>query len=102
MRISDPYGRNSISQTSASPEIDPRKARGSSDEKTAQVSSQDRVTLSPEAQEYALAAKLASEDEDARAAKVAELKTQIASGTYKTPSSEDVAGAILRHFRGEA
>ncbi len=58
----------------------------------------DKIEISDKARDFQVAMQAAKGTSEVRAAKVKEIKEQIANGTYK-PSAEDVADKILGRIR---
>ena len=88
MRIKN-FGSSGIEQTM----ITPRDSGASRSSKTA--GDQDTIQVSDEARLRSMALKTASEDDGVRADRVAQLKAQIADGTYK-PDFKKTATNLVR------
>ena len=71
-----------------------RRKENASDNKTTLGSSEDRVLLSPMAKEIQMAKSQLQEIPDVRVEKVAEIKNQIAQGSYQV-SSERIAHRLM-------
>jgi flagellar biosynthesis anti-sigma factor FlgM len=96
MKIGDIFKRTNVAPEAApagkadAANVQDQAARG------AGSLSDDRVTISPEAREYARISRIVDEDEAARKARVDEIKSRVNSGDYQV-SSDAVARAILSY-----
>lgn len=97
MRISDLFKQPNISSVSANPDQRPQRSAADSAE---QRPGEDRISISPLARQFAQISQILSEDEEARRARIEELRKGIDAGTYSVPS-KDVVASMVRFARDE-
>ncbi|MCC6221197.1 MAG: flagellar biosynthesis anti-sigma factor FlgM [Deltaproteobacteria bacterium] len=101
MRISDIFRRHSLDQTTAKNSAQQAKdERESSNSSAIASNSDDRVSISPMARQFAQISKIVAEDEEKQSSRVEDLKRKIAAGEYSV-SSSDVANSILSFAKDE-
>jgi flagellar biosynthesis anti-sigma factor FlgM len=97
MKISDIFKPRSVVATNESSGF--VRAGASKDEsEDASTGDEDRVSISPLSRQLSQISSILADDEGQRNARVAELKSQVQSGTYSVPSKE-VAQAIVQYAR---
>lgn len=94
MKISEFFRQPSVQATKSAGEVSEDRVQKRALEHQVANSGEDKVSISPEARQFAQISKLLSEDENQRSLRVEELKAQVANGSYSVPL-RDVAKSIV-------